>query len=98
MAFYFANNGYEFSLIPTKDNRLIFEKEELCFTGCRNDYNGEFMHPSATIIQSAHSEAILKYSSHQYVKSLYMTKNHLKLDIWFNVRNGNSNLRAFPKP
>jgi predicted ATPase len=68
MAFYFENNGYAFSLVPTKDNRLIFEKEELCFTGCRNDYNGEFMHPSATVIQSAHSEAILKDSTHQYVK------------------------------
>ena len=33
MGFYFKDNGYEFSLIPTKDNRLIFEKEELCFTG-----------------------------------------------------------------
>jgi len=31
--FYFANNGYKFDLIPTSDNRLIFEREVSCFGG-----------------------------------------------------------------
>jgi len=69
MAFYFDLNGYEFSLIPTKDNRLIFEKEELCFTG--SYYNATFgtqCSPSSQIIKSAHSEAILKDSTHKYVQ------------------------------
>ncbi|MDP1745021.1 MAG: AAA family ATPase [Bacteroidota bacterium] len=69
MAFYFAANGYEFSLIPTIGNQLIFEKEELCFTG--NYYNanvGTNITPSSTIIESAHSESILKDSTHKYVQ------------------------------
>lgn len=68
MAFYFADNGYEFSLIPTKDNRLIFENEVLCFTGSWMYPSGVIARPSSTIINSAHSEATLKDSSHKYVK------------------------------
>lgn len=68
MAFYFADNGYEFSLIPTKENRFVFEKEELCFTGIYLYPNGKTAVPSSTIIKSAHSEAILKDSTHHYVK------------------------------
>jgi predicted ATPase len=67
MAFYFADNGYEFSLIPTKENRFVFEKEELCYTGGVG-YDGAIWRPSSTIINSAHSEATLKDSSHKYVK------------------------------
>ena len=40
MGFYFKDNGYEFSLIPTKDNRLIFKKEELCYLGGYAPYSG----------------------------------------------------------
>jgi len=68
MAFYFRDNGYEFSLSPTKDNRLIFEKEELCFTGLWMYPNGTTVFPSSHIIKSAHSEAILKDSDHKYVQ------------------------------
>jgi predicted ATPase len=31
--FYFKNNGYKFNLIPTDDNRLIFENEQSWFGG-----------------------------------------------------------------
>lgn len=33
MQFYFNRNGYFFNLVPTADNRLIFEKESLWFDG-----------------------------------------------------------------
>ena len=66
MAFYFQDNGYEFSLIPTKDNRLIFKKEELRYLGGRAPYSGQPMFPSSEVIKSAHSEAILKDSEHKY--------------------------------
>lgn len=68
MAFYFADNAYKFSLIPTKDNRLIFNKEELCFTGCWRYPSGAIVFPSSEIIKSAHSEAILKDSNHKYAQ------------------------------
>ncbi len=69
MGFYFGNNGYEFSLIPTKDNRLIFEKEELCFTGDYvQPYYGTRIFPSSHLIASAHREAILKNSTDTYAK------------------------------
>ena len=68
MGFYFKDNGYEFSLIPTKDNRLIFEKEELCFTGYWKYPSGAVVFPSSEIIKSAHSEAILKNSDHKYAQ------------------------------
>ncbi len=68
MGFYFKDNGYEFSLIPTKDNRLIFKKEELCYLGGYAPYSGQPMFPSSTVIKSAHSEAILKDSNHKYAQ------------------------------
>ena len=68
MEFYFKDNGYEFSLIPTKDNRLIFEKEELYFTGDWFTQNGIRIFPSSEIIGSGHSEAILKNSDHKYAQ------------------------------
>lgn len=68
MAFFFADNGYEFSLTPTKDNRLIFGKEELCYTGGYAPYSGEYMYPSSKVIESAHNEAALKDSTHKYAQ------------------------------
>lgn len=67
MGFYFGKNGYEFSLVPTKDNRILFEKEELCYLGGDYaPYSGELMYPSSTVIKNAHDEAILKDSNHKY--------------------------------
>lgn len=69
MEFYFGCNGYVFYLIPTTDNRLIFKEEKLCFTGYYDTYFERYSFPpSSTIIQSAHSEAILKDSQHKYVQ------------------------------
>ncbi len=68
MAFFFDNNGYEFSLIPTNDNRLIFEKEELHYLGGDYAYNGEQMYPSSRVIKSAHNEATIKDSDDKYAK------------------------------
>lgn len=69
MEFYFGDNAYKFGLKPTLDNRLIFTEEELCFTGLYyvvNDGSSRF--PSSTVIQSLHSEASLKDSTHKYAK------------------------------
>ncbi len=38
--FYFANNGYKFDLVPTSDNRLVFEREVSWFGGVY--YNIDF--------------------------------------------------------
>jgi predicted ATPase len=35
----FGNNGYEFSLVPTSDNRLIFERELVLYSGQFGDYS-----------------------------------------------------------
>jgi len=63
MAFYFSHNGYEFSLKPTLDNRLIFMREELYYNG-----TAQAPYPSSTVINSGHSEALLKESTHKYVQ------------------------------
>lgn len=68
MAFYFASNGYEFSLKPTLDNRLIFKDEKLHFTGSYRAYDGSPRFPSWDIIKSGHDEAILKSSTHKYAE------------------------------
>ncbi len=68
MEFYFDLNGYKFSLIPTSDNRFIFEKEEVCFTGDYVNNYGTRVFPSSKVIGLAHSEAILKESIHHYVQ------------------------------
>ena len=31
--FYFAQNGYKFDLVPTADNRLVFESEQSWYAG-----------------------------------------------------------------
>ncbi|MGR9053870.1 MAG: AAA family ATPase [Gammaproteobacteria bacterium] len=66
MAFYFAYNGYEFSLKPTLDNRLIFGEEILHFTGDYISQYGNRIFPWSEIIESGHREALLQYSSHKY--------------------------------
>jgi len=61
MEFYFNLNGYKFSLIPTLDNRFIFEEEELWFFG--------FYHPSESrIIGISHNEAKLKNSEDNFAR------------------------------
>ena len=66
MAFYFSDNAYKFSLKPTLDNRLIFEKEELCFTGAYRGFDGLARVPSSSVIQISRSESELKNSNHKY--------------------------------
>lgn len=51
--FYFANNGYKFGLIPTADNRLIFEHETVW-------YAGHQFPSSERALGLAHSESKLK--------------------------------------
>ena len=49
---YFGKNGYEFSLVPTHDGRLVFSDEFTIFYG-------NFTHKRATL-GSGHAEARLK--------------------------------------
>jgi len=58
--FYFAKNGYKFDLIPTSDNRLIFEREISWFGGI---YFGTT--PSATL-GTGHEESKLKDAKDKY--------------------------------
>jgi len=58
--FYFANNGYKFDLIPTNDNRLIFEREISWFGGIYFDTT-----PSKTL-GTGHNEAKLKDAKDKY--------------------------------
>ncbi|MBE0494723.1 MAG: AAA family ATPase [Thiomicrospira sp.] len=64
--FYFDHNGYKFDLIPTADNRMIFEKEVSWFAGMYFDTT-----PSATLgvghVESKLKDAKDKYSP--YVRS-----------------------------
>lgn len=50
--FYFGQNGYEFALVPTVDNRLVFAEETSVFFG-----NGG---PSRTHLASGHAESKLR--------------------------------------
>ncbi|MBE0436896.1 MAG: AAA family ATPase [Methylomicrobium sp.] len=68
MEFYFAQNGYEFSLKPTLDNRLIFASEILCFTDYYIGPDDHPRYPSSITIQSGDNEASLKNSSHKYAQ------------------------------
>lgn len=58
--FYFANNGYKFDLVPTNDNRLIFEEEISWFGGV--------LYPSTrkAVLGSGHEESKLKKAKDQY--------------------------------
>ncbi|NOS75575.1 MAG: AAA family ATPase [Methyloglobulus sp.] len=67
MGFYFDVNGYEFTLIPTLDNRLVFEQEKLMFTGYIA-WDGTPRYPSSTVIARGHIEAVLKKSNHKYAE------------------------------
>lgn len=58
--FYFDRNGYMFDLVPTADNRLIFEKETSWFRGVY--YHST---PSA-ILGTGHEESRLKNAGDQY--------------------------------
>ncbi|CAM2138236.1 AAA family ATPase [Pararobbsia alpina] len=59
-AFYFAKNGYEFDLVPTNDNRLVFEREV-------SSYRGVQFHtaPSSTLA-TGHAESKLKEAIDPY--------------------------------
>jgi predicted ATPase len=50
---YFGNNGYEFELVPTADNRLIFADEA-------TDFSGQLMSHIRKSLGSGHAEAKLK--------------------------------------
>jgi predicted ATPase len=52
--FYFENNGYKFDLIPTADNRLIFEREISWFAGVR------YPTPKEEVLGTGHGESKLK--------------------------------------
>lgn len=58
--FYFARNGYMFDLVPTNDNRLVFEREVSKFLGVL--YNTR---PSATL-GMGHDESKLKEAKDKY--------------------------------
>nr|WP_314898981.1 AAA family ATPase [uncultured Deefgea sp.] len=60
--FYFGLNGYKFDLIPTTDNRLIFERETSWFSGYYFDTQ-----PSV-VLGSGHDEAKLKHATDKYSK------------------------------
>lgn len=52
--FYFAYNGYKFDLVPTNDNRLIFEREVSWFCG------EQFNTTSSATLGMGHNESRLK--------------------------------------
>lgn len=58
--FYFANNGYKFDLVPTADNRLIFESEHSWFGG--------YLYPtnSSRTLGQGHTESVLKEATDNY--------------------------------
>lgn len=58
--FYFSNNGYKFDLIPTLDNRLIFETEYSWFGGVY------YPTSSSKLLGSGQSESNLKEARDQY--------------------------------
>lgn len=65
--FYFSANGYKFDLVPTGDNRLIFEREVSLFKGVL--YSSK---PSA-IFDTGHAESKLKEAKDIY--SPYVRKS-----------------------
>ena len=58
--FYFAHNGYRFDLIPTNDNRLIFENEASWFGGVY------YPTQSSIILGRGHNESKLKEAQDRY--------------------------------
>lgn len=59
--FYFAYNGYKFDLVPTNDNRLIFEREESWFSG------ETFYTPSKATLGVGHDESRLKDAKYGFL-------------------------------
>ena len=58
--FFFSNNGYKFDLIPTNDNRLIFENEYSWFAGVYRPTS------SSVLLGSGHDESKLKEAQDTY--------------------------------
>jgi predicted ATPase len=58
--FYFNQNGYNFDLTPTADNRLIFESEKCIFIGTTN--NKHYIEPLGT----GHHQSNLKTAKGKY--------------------------------
>lgn len=58
--FYFKSNGYKFDLVPTADNRLIFESEASWFGGVYYPTN------AAKILGSGHEESRLRDAKDNY--------------------------------
>ena len=58
--FYFGFNGYKFDLVPTADNRLIFEQEQSWFRGFR------WPKSSAVTLGTGHSESKLMEAKDSY--------------------------------
>ncbi|MDA8190050.1 MAG: AAA family ATPase [Acidiferrobacter thiooxydans] len=58
--FFFANNGYAFDLVPTNDNRLIFEREVSIFQGVL------FSSQPRAILGTGHDESKLKDAKDKY--------------------------------
>lgn len=58
--FYFSRNGYKFDLVPTADNRLIFEREVSKFLGVLYDTQ------PAALLGTGHAESKLKEAKDKY--------------------------------
>lgn len=58
--FYFSANGYRFNLVPTSDNRLVFEFEQSWFKGVL------FPNSSSAILGVGHAESHLKEAKDSY--------------------------------
>jgi predicted ATPase len=58
--FYFGANGYKFDLVPTVDNRLIFEREANWFGGVYYSTN------STVTLGTGHTESVLKEATDNY--------------------------------
>ena len=58
--FYFKNNGYKFDLVPSADNRLIFENEASWFGGVYYPTN------TAAVLGSGHDESKLRDAKDNY--------------------------------
>jgi len=58
--FYFANNGYKFDLVPTTDNRLVFESEYSWFGGVYRPTS------SSVFLGKGQEESKLKTATDQY--------------------------------
>jgi predicted ATPase len=60
--FYFSANGYKFDLVPTADNRLIFESEHSWFGGVFRPTSSSY------VLDRGHAESVLKEAADNYSK------------------------------